>query len=290
MEIPDGNSNVTAIRSALEHAQDHTGQPVFVNITTTIGIGTSLAGTCKAHHTAFGVDNVEKCKKMWGLDPTKAHDVPYDVRKYWADVPRRGAQIRKDWERLLNAYAEMYPGLAKEYRERISGQPNISWKQALLDFKPAQGNLPIRQTSAHVYDHLWNAMPFLAGSADLSEPNFTLKVPKTAFGPPKPDVKNTSYTGRYIHYGTREHGMMAIANGIAAYHEGTFIPITATFAMFQLYGAAAIRMGALSKLQVIHLGTHDSIAEGACGPTHQVHDLYSAVEVSANHSHGSPSR
>lgn len=113
-------------------------------------------------------------------------------------------------------------------------------------------------------------MPLIGGSADLADPNHTLKVPKEVFGAPEDGVANLSFTGRYVHYGTREHGMFAVSNGIAAYAPRSFIPITATFSMFQLYGAAAIRMSALNCLQVIHIGTHDSIAEGACGPTHQV--------------------
>ena len=207
---------------------------------------------------------------MWNLNPNKTHDIPDDVRKYWAEIPKRGSRLYAEWQGLLDSYNKQYPELAQQLRQKVMGGLNPAWKKSLADFQPEKKDIPTRQASAEVYDHLWNVLPFIAGSADLSEPNFTLRIPKGAFGPPMPDMKNTSYTGRYIHYGTREHGMMAIANGIAAYAQRAFIPITATFAMFQLYGAAAIRMGALSKLQVIHLGTHDSIAEGACGPTHQV--------------------
>lgn len=273
LEIPDGNNNVVAIRSAIEHAQDHIGQPIFINVTTIIGIGTTFAGTSKAHHKAFGHDNVAACKKMWNLDPDKTHYVPTTTREYWAEIPKKGKQMVRDWNRLLDKYDSKYPELAVEFRRRIQGKFHPDWKQSLLHLEVETKDMPIRESSATVYDHVWNIVPLFAGSADLSEPNFTLKKAKGAFGPPRPDVKNSSYEGRYIHYGTREHGMIAMANGIAAYSDRAYIPVTATFAMFQAYGASAIRMSALNKVQVIHLGTHDSIAEGACGPTHQPVEL-----------------
>ena len=81
MEITDGNSNVAAVRMALEHARDHIGQPKFLNITTTIGFGTAVAGTSKAHQMAFGQGNIDKCKELWGFDTKTTHFVPEDVRQ-----------------------------------------------------------------------------------------------------------------------------------------------------------------------------------------------------------------
>lgn len=272
LEVPDGNYNVAAVQAALEHSRNHVGQPIFINITTVIGIGTSLAGTAKAHHAAFGQADIEKCKQLWGFDLTQTHFVPEDVREDWSHIRIKGEKLMTEWEDLLQRYAHMYPELAKEFHKRSCGKFDPKWKQALRDFQVEKKNLPTRQSSAQVYDMLYERLPLFAGSADLSEPNFTLRVAKKAFGVPRSDAENLSFTGRYVHYGAREFGMIAIANGIAAFARKAFIPITATFAMFQLYGGAAIRMSALNKLQVIHIGTHDSIAEGACGPTHQVCD------------------
>lgn len=270
MEIPDGNSNVAAIRTALEHARNHVGQPKFLNITTVIGYGTTVAGTCKAHQMAFGQADINKCKDLWEFDSKTTHYVPEDVRQDWSHLRRKGPGLVSEWKQTLRQYAEKYPELALELRARIRGDLGRKWKQDLSAFEVSQKALPVRQASAQVYDSLWDNIPLFGGSADLSEPNFMIKVPKQAFGSHQPGVNNVSFTGRYVHYGTREHAMMAIANGMAAYAPRAFVPITATFSMFQLYGAAAIRMSALSKLQVVHIGTHDSIAEGACGPTHQV--------------------
>lgn len=279
MEIPDGNSNVAAVRTALEHARNHIGQPKFLNITTTIGFGTAVAGTSKAHQMAFGQVNIDKCKELWGFDAKTTHFVPEDVRQDWTDVPRQGQKLMSQWKQKLARYAEKYPDLAQQFQARVNGDLGQKWRQDLDAFKVSSKNLPVRQSSAQVYDTLWKIVPFFGGSADLSEPNFMIKEPKHVFGPPRQGVENVSFTGRYVHYGTREHAMMAIANGMAAYAPQAFVPITATFSMFQLYGASAIRMSALNKVQVIHIGTHDSIAEGACGPTHQVGFLFRAFGI-----------
>lgn len=204
------------------------------------------------------------------MDVEKTHQIPQETKDYWSEVPRKGARAVHAWHKLLDKYAIEYPKLCEEYCNRAAGRFNVNWKQSLLEYRVPTSDIPIRQASADIYDHLWDTIPFFAGSADLSEPNFTLRKAKGAFGPPSLDNPKASFQGRYVHYGTREHGMIAMANGIAAYAERAFVPVTATFAMFQLYGGSALRMTALSKLQVIHIGTHDSISEGACGPTHQV--------------------
>lgn len=279
LEVSDGDDNVSAIVSALRHADMHSGQPVFININTTIGHGTTIAGTNKAHHAAFGGDDVKACKTSWGYDPLATHVVPDDVRQYWSEIPNKGRRVWRAWRETVAQYTYRYPELGNKLAAFERGQLNSEWREKLLSIKPSQGKTPVRQSSGAVFDELWEVLPFFGGSADLSDPNFVLKTPKEIFGPQK-DAFHQSYGGRYVHFGTREHGMAGISNGMAAYSarrdqkDGKFgqaiIPITATFSMFQLYAAPAIRMSALMKLQVIHMGTHDSIAEGACGPTHQV--------------------
>ena len=237
-----------------------------------------MAGTSKAHQMAFGDVDIDKCKTLWGFDTKTTHFVPEDVRQDWTQVPSRGQRLVSEWKQTLARYAECYPDLARELNMRIEGDLGRQWSHQLQTFEVSSKNLPVRQSSAQVYDALWKLVPFFGGSADLSDPNFMIKEPKTVFGPQRPGVKNVSFKGRYVHYGTREHAMMAIANGMAAYAPQAFVPITATFAMFQMYGASAIRMSALSKVQVIHIGTHDSVAEGACGPTHQVLPLWALCQ------------
>lgn len=237
---------------------------------TVIGFGTSISGTCKAHHTAYGNADIETCKESWGFDTAKTHFVPDDVRDDWKEIPNQGKKLVSDWGKMLERYADKYPELACSFQGRVNSGLDPQWKQQLIDFKIEKKDIPVRQASGQVFDHLWKKLPLIGGSADLADPNHTLKVAKEVFGAPDQDRPNVSFAGRYIHFGTREHAMFAVANGMAAYAPRAFIPVTATFSMFQLYGAAAIRMSALNHLQVIHIGSHDSIAEGACGPTHQV--------------------
>lgn len=275
--------NVKAILTALERADNHVGQPTFINIKTTIGHGTAISGTCKAHHAAFGDAEVRKIKKSWGYDPEATHVIPDDIQRYWSEIPKKGKLARESWEHSIERYSVAYPKLSSKLRSLIDGKLSEDWRTQLAEYTPDPKNMPIRQSSSVIFDLLWKQLPFFGGSADLSEPNFMLREPKEAFGPALnvDNAHHQSYRGRYVHFGTREHGMAGIANGIAAYSPKdehgergqAFIPITATFAMFQLYAAPAIRMGALMNLQVIHIGTHDSIAEGACGPTHQVREL-----------------
>lgn len=280
LDVFDGDYNVSAICAAISHAKNHRGSPTFINVRTTIGLQTSIAGTSKAHHTAFGSENVKNCKKAWSLDEEKSHYIPDDVREYWAEIRSRGTRLHDQWEESLEQYVAENPERSGELLRKTKGTVPVEWINTLENMQAPTNEIPTRQASGQVYDHLWNMLPLIAGSADLSEPNFMLKAAKSIFGAPESEKSSTAdkndisrFAGRYIHYGVREHGMMSIANGIAAYARRAFIPVTATFAMFQLYGAAGIRMSALAKLQVIHIGTHDSIAEGACGPTHQVSEL-----------------
>lgn len=279
LEVPDGNNNVQAIVTALEHADNHVGQPIFLNIKTTIGLGTSIAGTCKAHHAAFGPDNVRECKESWGYDANATHIIPDDVAEYWRDVASKGQHARDQWSKTVARYGHCHPELGNQLHALMDGrEASRRTRELLMNLEAPTGKVPVRQSSAQVFDALWSKLPMMGGSADLSEPNFVLRVAKEAFGPLEEGpaaVRHQSYNGRFIHFGTREHAMAAISNGIAAYsfdahsHSQAIVPVTATFAMFQLYAAPAIRMGALMRLKVVHLGTHDSIAEGACGPTHQ---------------------
>ena len=154
IEIPDGNSNVAEIRTALEHARNLTGQPKFLNITTTIGFGTTVAGTSKAHQMAFGQVAIDKCKHLWGFDTKTTHFVPEDVRQDWNDVPRQGQKLMSQWKQTLAWYSEKYSELAQQFQARVRGNLGQQWRQELDAFKVSTKSLPIRQSSAHVYDTL----------------------------------------------------------------------------------------------------------------------------------------
>ena len=135
MEIPDGNGNVAAVRTALEHARNHIGQPKFLNISTIIGFGTAVAGTSKAHQMAFGEVNIYKCKELWGFDTKTTHFVPENVRQDWTYVLRRGQKLMSQWKQKLTRYAKKYPDLAQQFQARVNGDLGQKWRQDLDAFK-----------------------------------------------------------------------------------------------------------------------------------------------------------
>ena len=274
-DVFDGNYNVQEIVSALKLAKSVKGKPVFVNIRTTIGVGTAVAGTHKAHHGAFDKESIAHAKKLAGIPLDQTHVVPPRALKFFRRCRKAGLWLQQDWTSALLEYSAQYPELAQQLQRRQSGElGNID---TILDSMNSSEFLgkATRQANGTILEKLWTACPSLCGGgADLVNSNQIKYAEIDVFHP------SISYTGRYIRNGIREHAMAAVANGLAAYGKGAFLPITATFLMFYLYAAPGVRMGALSGLQVIHIATHDSFAEGQNGPTHQpveVDSLYRAM-------------
>jgi dihydroxyacetone synthase len=175
---------------------------------------------------------------------------------------------------MLEKYASAYPELHAEFLLRMSGNFTDDWTK----FIPAKEDLPTGPTSSRKSSGLvcnplaQNIKNFMVGTADLSPSVNMIWKDKVDFQ--HPDLKtscgiNGDYSGRYIHWGIREHAMASISNGLSAFNKGTIIPVTSSFFMFYIYAAPGIRMGALQGLQQIHIATHDSIGTGEDGPTHQ---------------------
>lgn len=243
---------------------------------TVIGVDSKVAGIAIAHGAPLGKDNVVEMKKAYGWDPETHFYIPEKVKKFYADIPSRGEKHVEDWSELLTAYSKAHPDLAAEFKHCMNGELNPSWKDLISQKFPTEP-LAIRKSNSLVINPLAEKInTFMVGTADL-----TLSVNldynnKVAFNPP--DLRTTcgsdsDYTGRYIHFGIREHVMAAKANGLAAYAPNTILPITSSFFMFYLYAAPAVRMGALQHLHVIHVAMHDSIGAGEDGPTHQPIEL-----------------
>ncbi|KAL0932492.1 dihydroxyacetone synthase [Colletotrichum truncatum] len=278
LEIADGNHDVEAMTSALRFAKSLKGKPIFINIRTVIGLGTSVAGTFKAHHGAFDPESVAISKQLAGQDPTVTHYIPPKSLEYFRERKLHGEQIEQEWNELLQKYRSVYPELSSEFFRARSGSRGPEWLEVLksLDSSQFKGTAT-REVNGALLERLWKACPTLfGGGADLVNSNKIPYLDSDVFHP------SISYSGRYIRYGIREHAMAAISNGLAAYGPGTFLPITATFFMFYLYAAPGVRMGALSHLPVIHIATHDSFAEGQNGPTHQPVELDSLYRAMPN--------
>ncbi|KAK5693812.1 hypothetical protein LTR17_025015 [Elasticomyces elasticus] len=274
LDVSDGSHDVSAIVSALDYARN-VKAPIFVNIRTTIGVGTSTAGTAKAHHGAFDAESVAQLKHAAGLDPDQTYAIPPRALSYFRERKVHGQEQEAAWSALLAAYSKAHPESYTNFLGRqLRHVPNRVF-EVLDSFDCSKmSSLATRESNGVIMETIWNICDALCGGgADLANSNKIYQASTDVFLP-------GNFAGRYVRYGIREHAMASISNGIAAYHPGTFIPITATFLMFYLYAAPGVRMGALSGLQAIHFATHDSFAEGQNGPTHQpveVDSLYRAM-------------
>ncbi|KOS45945.1 hypothetical protein ACN38_g3129 [Penicillium nordicum] len=285
IEVADGCFDIEAIVHALEQARSSKQKPTFIKIKTVIGLDSSVAGTAVAHGAAFGAGSIRDMKVSYGFNPEKHFVISESVRQFFQDIPERGEQWVQEWDQLVKGYAVQYPCLAAEFRARVHGELPANWQEYIPTSFP-DGLTATRTASGLVFNPIAKEVnSFMVGTADLS-PSVNMIWPgKVDFQHPELRTAcgiNGSYSGRYIHYGVREHAMAAISNGLAAYSPNTIIPITSTFFMFYLYAAPAVRMGALQHLQIIHVATHDSIGMGEDGPTHQPIELANLYRAMPN--------
>ncbi|KAM5353000.1 hypothetical protein ACJ41O_005722 [Fusarium nematophilum] len=273
IDVLDGDSNVMAIAEALNAARV-SDKPTFINVRTTIAFGSLQAGDAKTHGAALGVDDIVNIKNAFGLDPEQHFHIPEDVYAFFEDIPVRGKRYEEEWLVTTQRYNKAHPVLATEFYLRVAGRMPADWTRCILD----KEQLPVEPTSSRKSAGLFtnllgeNMPNFLIGTADLTPSCNVAFNKKVDFQSPELRTAcglNGNYSGRYVHYGIREHAMCAISNGLAAFNKGTFLPITSSFFMFYLYAAPAVRMAALQGLQQIHIATHDSIGTGEDGPTHQ---------------------
>jgi dihydroxyacetone synthase len=231
LEVEDGSYDVQKIVTALEYAKTLTSKPTFINIHTVIGLGTPAAGTYKAHHGAIDKASVEASKRLAGQDPAVTHEIPPQQLAYFRERKVHGENLQRNWDALFDSHGVQYPDLAQELSARRSGDYGTNWLQALEEIDSKQFNgMATREVNGVVIEKLWALYPAMCGGgADLVNSN---KVPYAATDVFHPSV---GYGGRYIRNGIREHAMAAVANGLAAYNPGTFLPLTATFLMFYLY-------------------------------------------------------
>ena len=231
LEVKNGNYDVQAIARALQLARDTKGRPVFVNIHTTIGVGTQVAGTFKAHHGVFDEASVRRSKEIAGQDPSSSHQVHPLALRYFRERRSHGQRLQTNWNNVMDKYTVQFPEKAKELQTRRQGDLGGEYQHILktLDSSTLRG-LATREVNGKLIELLWPSCKALCGGgADLVNSNKVHYAEDDVFHP------SLGFAGRYLRYGIREHAMASISNGIAAYNPGTFIPITATFFMFYIY-------------------------------------------------------
>jgi transketolase len=260
--VKDGNTDLNAIRKAVETAKSVTDKPSFIKVSTLIGYGSpNKADSHDVHGAPLGKDETAATREnlKW---PYGEFEIPKEAYEIFGNSKKRGAAAQAEWEEALGAYAKKHPEEHKEFTQLIAGDLPSGWQDALPTFTPEDKGLATRLHSQTMLNALAGVLPgFLGGSADLAPSNMTLMK---AYG----DFQKGQYQERNLRFGVREHAMGAICNGIALHGSG-LIPYCATFFIFTDYMRAAIRMSALSQAGVIYVMTHDSIGLGEDGPTHQ---------------------
>ncbi|WP_224981568.1 transketolase [Geomonas agri] len=274
--VEDGN-DLAAIAAALEEARADSLRPSLIMVRTRIGFGSpGKQDSFEAHGSPLGADEVRRSKEHLGWPAEPEFLVPQPALERFRGALEQGGAAQRDWEALRARYAGEYPELARELDLAVTGELPQGWQEALPVFPPDDKGMATRAASGKVLNALAARLPqFFGGSADLNPSTVTALSGKGDFQSEayQPEDRQGAVGGEWgpaganVHFGVREHGMAAILNGMAA-HGGT-IPFGATFLTFSDYLRPSLRLAALSELKVIHVFTHDSIALGEDGPTHQ---------------------
>lgn len=269
VRVEDGN-DVDAITKAIQSAKENTDQPTLIEIRTIIGYGSpKVAGTNKAHGNPLGVEEATATKQVYGWGYEEDFFVPEEVKAHFNELKQKGIEKENDWNEQFNSYRESNPALADELEKAITGDVLIEAKD-ILSFD-TEKTISTRVASGEAINHYVKTIPSIfGGSADLSHSTMT-------------DIKGEavyaveSYAGRNIYFGVREHAMGAAANGLALH--GGVKPFVSTFFVFNDYLRPSIRLAALQNLPVTYVFTHDSIAVGEDGPTHEPIEQLAALRA-----------
>ena len=254
------SEDIDALEKAVKEAQADTEHPSLIIVRTHIGYGSPKQDNASCHGEPLGAEGVAKTKEAANWPVGQSFYVPVTVRKHFDDKLAACAEKQAAWEALLADYKVVYPELGKELEERIKGDVLVNRADLEAVFNDIEAT-STREASGEVLQKLSMQLPQLVGgSADLGPSNKT--VMKTC-GYYSQDDR----TGRNLHFGVREHAMGKALNGIALH--GGFIPFGGTFLVFADFMRPAVRMAALMGLRSIFVFTHDSIAVGEDGPTHQ---------------------
>ena len=273
--LADGN-DLAAIDIALQAARAQTTRPTLILLRTHLGYGSPVQDSFKAHGSPLGVDEVRKTKENLGWPTEPPFLVPDEALARFRESVERGAHDEAVWHDRMADYANTFPELARELQCRLRGELPSNWDADIPVFPADAKGMATRVAGAKVMNAIAPKLPALTGgSADLDPSTKTALNGLGDFNPLPSQSKDEqgsdgggwSYQGRNLHFGVREHAMGAVANGLAAH--GGLIPYASTFLIFSDYMHPPIRLAALMGLHVVYVFTHDSIALGEDGPTHQ---------------------
>ena len=259
----DGH-NIEEIDKAIVDAKNETNKPTMIFCKTIIGFGSpNKSGTADVHGAALGEEEVIKTREALNWDHD-AFKVPQEAYDFW-DSTKKGSELNLDWDNLIKTYDEKYPDKSAELKRRIKGDLPDDFENSFKTFLSEcdTNNTPMatRKCSKACLDFFVKELPeLIGGSADLTPSNNTFSSSSSTFS-------NENPSGNHINYGVREFGMSAIMNGMVLH--GGIKPYGATFLVFTDYARNAVRLSALMEIPSIFVYTHDSVALGEDGPTHQ---------------------
>lgn len=266
--------DMNEVEAAIEAAKAESSRPSIISCRTIIGYGSPhKAGTAEVHGSPLGADEVRLSKKQLGWPEDPDFYIPEEVGALKRSTPEQGELWQLEWEGLLENYQKAFPELFEEFSRVIKNELPKGWDSAMPEFSP-DTSLATRAASGKVLDSISPRIPqLIGGSADLTPSNNTLPKNETSLTP-------EDFSGRYVRFGVREHGMAAIMSGMALH--GGVIPYGGTFLIFSDYMRPSMRLAALMEQRVIYVFTHDSIGLGEDGPTHQPIEQLTALRAIPN--------
>ncbi|MGH8542693.1 MAG: transketolase [Gammaproteobacteria bacterium] len=286
--------DVAAVDAALARARDDESRPSLIIARTHIGFGSPhKQDTFQAHGEPLGKEESRLAKQAYGWPQDWTFFVPEEAQREFSKVGARGAVLRRAWLQMMDGYRAAHGDLAAELDRAMAGQLPPRWDARLPVYSPQEGSVATRDAGGKAIAALAESVPTLVGgSADLDPSTRTMMkgkgdfqsatVPEDGQTPPTQGAAGGvwGFAGRNLHFGIREHAMTAILTGMA--HHGAVIPFGATFLTFSDYMRPSIRLAALSEAHVIYVWTHDSIALGEDGPTHQPVEQLASLRAMPN--------
>jgi transketolase len=258
--VSDGN-DLQAIQGAIEEAQRESERPSILLVRTHIGFGSPKQDSSSAHGEPLGEEALKATKENLGWPVDKRFFVPQEIKSHFASLSECGKESESEWNLLMQEYSKAFPQESETFFRQIRGDLPEKWDSEIPVFKPGDKPEATRVSSGKVLNAIAKKVPnIMGGSADLAP---STKTMISGAGAQAPD--NSS--GRNIHFGVREFAMAAVVNGMALH--GGVIPYGATFFVFSDFMRPAIRLSALMEVHTIFVFTHDSVAVGEDGPTHQ---------------------
>lgn len=268
LRVEDGN-DLAGITEAIAKAKQNDSQPTIIEVRTIIGYGSKAAGTNKVHGNPLGKEEAVATKAVYGWKYEEEFTVPEEVKAHFAELKQQGAAKEAAWNELVSSYKAQYPSKGSEFEQVLNGTLKLDAAD-ILTFDSSK-TISTRVASGEAINHFVKIDPSIfGGSADLSHSTMT-------------DIRGEGkfavdgYAARNVYFGVREHAMGAAGNGMALH--GGVKPFVSTFFVFSDYLRPSIRLAALQKLPVTYVFTHDSIAVGEDGPTHEPVEQLAALRT-----------